>query len=351
MTHIATLFLAGMSFAANTDVVYNKRFIMSENSLNEVLAQVQETQALNEDVRKIYEGFCTRYRQREDVFSLINQINQLIKAVQKHRGVSMGILAGDNSFVAGFEMLQKQLEKRLATLECFAHRTGGLLSTREKENLNLAWMTIRQDWQDDDLSDNFELHTHFIEQLQGMLISLAKQLESPLCPETIGASEALGNGYPKLFKQIELLNFVARQLPDMIEQVAKVRGLSVYAASLGSVDFYNDRKLRFLLQCAREQSDKLRHQAERLNELLRGELRSFQELKNLELKLLFLLNTVEQDVLSGVEITTSSQQYFKLATDIIDIYWRVVNDGLALLRRWHEDDMEDWLKQPQDLTE
>lgn len=322
---------------------------MSEKSLNEVLASAQATPVLDEGARKVYEKFCTRYRQREDVLSLLNQINQLIKAVQKHRGVSMGILAGDNSFVVGFNILQKQLEKRLATLECFAHRTGGLLSAREKENLNLAWMTIRQDWQDDDLSDNFELHTHFVEQLQGMLISLAKQLENPLCPEVVESSGVQDISYPKLFKQIELLNFVARQLPDMIEQVAKVRGLSVYAASLGSVDFYNDRKLRFLLLCAREQSDKLRHQAERLNELLRGELDSFQELKNLELKLLYLLNTVEQDVLSGVEITTGSQQYFKLATDIIDVYWKVVNDGLALLRRWHEDDMENWLKHTHDL--
>jgi len=317
---------------------------MAEPSLSEKDTRDQHAiAAVTED----YDVFCTLFRTREDVLSLVIQINQMIKAVQKHRGVSMGLLAGDNSFVAGFESLQQQLEKRLATLECFARRTGGLLSEREKENLHLAWQTIRQDWQDDDLSDNFELHTHFVEQLLSMLVSLSRQLEKPLLPELAEVAPSdEGVSYPKLFKQIELLQFVARQLPEMIEQIAKVRGLSVYAASLGSVDFYNDRKLRFLLQCAREQSDKLRHQAERINGLLEGKLPSFQELKNLELKLLYLLNTVEQDVLSGMEIKTTSQQFFSLATEIIDVYWAVVNDGLTQLRRWHEEDMEDWFKLP-----
>ncbi|WP_188150444.1 lytic murein transglycosylase [Teredinibacter waterburyi] len=294
-----------------------------------------------------FKAFCDAFRQREQLFTLINQINQLIKVVQKHRGISMGLIGGDVSFQPDFDQLQMQLAKRLATLEYFAESTGGLLSEKDKGNLHLAWATIRQNWQDDNVSDNFELHSHFIDQLRHMLASLARQLEQPLAPELVDISSQqsdAGIAHPKMFKQMELLNFVARQLPDMIEQIAKVRGLSVYAASIGSVDFYNDRKLRYLLTYAREQSYKLRHQAERISGFLGGDLVSFSELKNLELKLLYLLNTVDQDVLSGTEISTSSQQFFKLATEIVDVYWAVVNDGLTLLRRWHEDDMELWLK-------
>jgi len=315
-----------------------------ETKASEVLVSGDATDTFCSDTeRESIADFYQRYRNREDVLNLIFQLNQLIKAVQRHRGISMGILAGDSSFELSFVDIEKQLIKRMSMLEYCADKSDGLLTERERENVKLAWITICQNWQDDKLSDNFELHTHFVEQLQQILFTLSRQLESPLTPELAIAEEKKGISYPKLFKQIELLNFVVRQLPDMIEQIAKVRGLSVYAASLGSVDFYNDRKLRFLLQCAREQSDKLRHQAERLNELLNAELRSFSELKNLEMKLLFLLSTVEQDVLSGSEIMTSSQHYYKLATEIIDIYWRTVDDGLALLRRWHEQDLEEWL--------
>ncbi|WP_075188226.1 lytic murein transglycosylase [Teredinibacter haidensis] len=293
-----------------------------------------------------YTLFRKYYRQREDVLTLINQINQLIKVVQKHRGVSMGLLAGDDSYLPRFNSLQAEMEKRLTLLQCFARSTGGALSDREKENLHLAWATIRQDWQDDKLSDNFELHTHFVEQLQAMLSSLSRQMERPLLPELVEGDTGAGMSYPRLFKKIEILNFVARQLPDMIEQVAKVRGLSVYAATAGSVDFYSDRKLRYLLQCAREQNDKLRVQAERIHDHVEKGLDSFDELKNLELKLLYLLNTVEHDVLSGLEIKTPSQQFFTLATEIIDVYWSLVSDGLLQIRRWHEDDMNDWLSLP-----
>ena len=293
-----------------------------------------------------YQVTCCLYRQGDDLLSLIIQINQLIKVVQKHRGASMGVLAGDESFTKDLATLQQHMARRLAMLECFARSTGGLLSDRDKQNLHLAWATIRHDWQDDNVSDNFELHTHLIEQLQVMLVSLAKKLEQPFSADP-EAGEALAGGdtaYPKHFKKIEMLNFIARQLPDMIEQLAKVRGLSVYAASIGSVDFYNDRKLRFLLQCTREQSDKLRGQAERINEQLAGGFSALQAFKNIELKLLYLLNTVEQDVLSGLDISTGSQQYFTLATEIIDVYWKVVSDGLLQVRQWQQEDLDDWLR-------
>lgn len=297
-----------------------------------------------------YQLFCIAYRRREDTLTLVHQLNQMVKAVQKHRGISMGLLGGNAVFEGDFNVLQRQLERRLATLETFASNFGGILSEKDKENLHLAWATIRQNWQDDDLSDNFELHSHFVEQLLGMVYSLAKQLEKPLTPELVDTQdesvEEDDASYPRMFKQIEVLNFVAKQLPDMIEQIAKVRGLGTYAAATGLVDYPHDRKLRFLLQCSRQQSEKLRHQAERLEKILGESLTALADLKNLELKLMFLLNTIEKDVLSGTTITASSHQLFQLATDLIDVYWNVVNQGLALVRRWHEDDLEAWLKLP-----
>lgn len=281
--------------------------------------------------------------------TLVYQLNQMVKAVQKHRGMSTALLAGNVAFVGDFDILQRQLERRLATLETFARETDGLLNQRDKENLHLAWETIRHNWQDDDVSDNFELHSHFVEQLHGMIFSLAKQLEQPLTAdlaESAGSTQLSTDGvvYPRMFKQIELLNFVARQLPDMIEQIAKIRGLSTYAAATGEVHYHNDRKLRFLLQCSRQQSEKLRHQAERLEGILNGKIKGLVELKNLELKLIYFLNVVERDVLSGREITASSHQLFKLATEFIDVYWAVVNEGLGLVRKWHEEDLENWLR-------
>jgi len=294
-----------------------------------------------------FESFCTAYRQRQDALSLIKQLNQMIKAVQRHRGMSMALLAGSSLFQGDFHVLQRQVERRLTSLEVFAAQTG-LLSPRDKENLHNAWHTIRADWQGDDVIDNFELHSHFIDQLQIMIAGLAKFLEKPVSAiiaekaklELPGEDAA---AYPKMFKQIELLNFAARQVTTMAEQVGRIRALSTYAAAKGLCDYHHDRKLRYALSTARTANEKLRHQAERLESFLAGALPSLSLIKTYELKLMFLLNTVESDVLSGMTITTNSYNLFKLATEIIDVYLKVVDEAMDLVARWSEEDLEGWL--------
>lgn len=294
-----------------------------------------------------FDTFCALYRQRQDGLSLIKQLNQMIKAVQRHRGMSMAILAGSTLFQGDFHVLQRQVERRLISLEVFAAQTG-LLSARDKDNLHNAWHTIRADWQGDDVIDNFELHSHFIDQLQIMIAGLAKHLEKPV--SVIVAEKANlelpsedAAAYPKMFKQIELLNFAARQVTTMAEQVGRIRALSTYAAAKGFCDYHHDRKLRYALSTARTANEKLRHQAERLESFLTGALPSLSMIKTYELKLMFLLNTVESDVLSGMTITTNSYNLFKLATEIIDVYLKVVDDSMDLVSRWNDEDLEGWL--------
>lgn len=297
----------------------------------------------------VFESFCAAYRQRQDALSLIKQLNQMAKAVQRHRGMSMALLAGSALFRRDFDVLQRQLERRLASLEVFAAQTGGLLLPRDKENLHNAWHTIRADWQDDDVIDNFELHSHFIEQLQAMISGLARVLERPV---SVIVAEQAGialpgeehSGYPKMFKQIELLNFAARQVPVMVEEVARIRGLATYAAAKGECDYHHDRKLRYAISCARASNEKLRHQAERLESILVGAPRSLSMIKTYELKLMFLLSTVEMDVLSGTTISANSHSLFKLATEIIDVYLKVVDDAMDIVGAWHEEDLEYWLR-------
>lgn len=313
-----------------------------------MIEQRNSVEAPNTGVRFAdFEAFCATYRQRQDALSLIKQLNQMTKAVQRHRGMSMALLAGSTLFQGDFNVLQHQVERRLASLEVFAAQTG-LLSARDKENLHNAWHTIRADWQGDDVIDNFELHSHFIEQLQAMIATLAKLLERPVSVVVAAAAglELPGEdatGYPKMFKQIELLNFAARQVTTMAEQVGRIRALSTYAAAKGFCDYHHDRKLRYAISTARASNEKLRHQTERLESVLTGSLPSLSMIKTYELKLMFLLNTVESDVLSGMTIATNSHNLFKLATEIIDVYLKVVDDAMELISRWNDEDLEGWL--------
>lgn len=303
------------------------------------------------NVDREFEGFCDLYMDRENILVLIIQLNQLLKCVQRHRGMSLGMLSGDANFSEGFSSLQVELERRLATIEMFAKKMNGLISDKGKESLHLAWSTVGHNWQDDNLDDNFELHSHFVQQLLAMIYDLAKRLQQPLAPNGLVQSEREPEGefsgafsQPRLFKQIEILNFVGKHLLEMIENVAKIRGLASYAAAVGSASALDIRKLRFLLSSTRSMHEKILKLSERLALSLSGEMSQIPSIKSVELKLLFLLNAVEGDVLSDGPIAAEPQKLFGLATDIINIYWDVVNEGFSLVRLWHNNDLDAWCR-------
>ena len=293
--------------------------------------------------------FCDLYHQRLDALTLAKQLIHMIKAVQRHRGMTMGTLGGNEQFRDELAHLQIQLERRLELLQAFSARSSELLSPRDQENLANAWLTISRDWQEDSVIDNYELHCHLIEQLLSMVAALGKQLEQPTSqsmpdmqePKVIHADEAL---YPNRFKYLEVLHFATRLMPAVAEQIGRIRALATYASALGYCDKDFASKLRYVIQCTRVNNEKLRHQTKRLEGLLDSDLSLLSQLKSYEIKLEFLLSMVESDVVNPHQINADSSRLFSLATDIIDVYLKVVDEGVQLLTQWHEQDIEVWVQ-------
>ncbi len=292
----------------------------------------------------VFAHFYALYRERQDALSLIRQINRTIRAAQRHRGISMGLLGGNTLFREEFERLQQELERRILALKVQA-ATSGLLSERDQENLDSAWLTVSRDWQEDPVIDNYELHCHLIEQLLAMLASLSRQLEQPIT-ELLGETDSISeqsSAYPSRFKHLEVLHFTTRLLPAVVEQIGRIRALGTYAAAAGYVDAHHDGKLRYVIQCTRVNNEKLRHQIKRLEGILDQDIGLLSQLKSYELKLMFLLNMVETDILHEGAIHADSNRIYNLATDIIDVYLSIVDNGMALIDQWHDADMEHWL--------
>ncbi len=292
--------------------------------------------------------FCDLYHERLDALTLIKQLIHMIKAVQRHRGMSMGMLGGNQSFKEELANLQIRQGRRLQLLRAFAARAGNLLSEREQENLASAWATISHDWQQDSVIDNYELHCHLIEQLLSMVASLGKHLEQPTSslagevhePQVI---QTEGAQFPNRYKHLEVLHFATRLMPAVAEQLGRIRALATYAAAVGSLDKDYTTKLRYVIQCTRVNNEKLRHQSKRLEGLLENELSLLGQLKSHEIKLEFLLEMIENEVLAVNHISADSSRFFKLATDIIDVYLKLVEEGIDLLAHWHEQDIDHWV--------
>ena len=312
--------------------------------LETAVAPISNNSVPAEAEQEKFAKFWRELRERQDTLLLIRQLTQMVAAVQLHRGMSMSLLAGSDYFEDEIEALQKQLRSQLTALEVFASETGDLLAERDKECLHQAWFTISHDWHDDDVIDNFELHSHFIEELLSMVVRLSDKLKLPLSDQLVAdQDDDSAVTYPHSFKQLELLNFVAQQLPKVIEQIAKIRGLSSHAASVGRVEYQLDRKLRYLIEGVRIQNEKLRHQSERLESIINEDYRSLSDVKLFEIKLIFLFGRLEDELLSGKDNDVDGPQLFKLCTEVINIYSRIVDEGWQLVRRWIDNDAERWI--------
>ncbi len=296
--------------------------------------------------------FANLFRRRLDALTLIKQLIQMIKAVQRHRGMSMGLLGGNNLFLDDFSKLQHQLASRLQLFMAFANQSQEFLSDRDQENLRSAWLTISHDWQQDSVIDNYELHCHLIEHLLTIVARLAKHLEQPMSSavaaiDTKSTSlQAPAPHHPNRLRQLEVLHFATRLMPTVTEQIGRIRALATYIAALGYCDANYASKLRYVIQCAKVNNEKLRHQAKRMENILGKESPIINPLKSYEIKLTFLLNMIEQDVLKDEDkIAADSNLLYEITTNIIDMYLHIVDEGVALLEDWHHQEIEYWLTQ------
>jgi len=289
---------------------------------------------------------CRSYNERILALGLIKQISHLCRAIQRHRGLGMSLIAGYEEFQADFLQLQQQVARRMQALHAFSQQSSNLITVAQLEKLLSAWSTIERDWQNDSVMENFEYHSHFIEQLLQLMMTLARLMERPVSAEFAQISRSNNTGavqnLRQPFNQVGLLVFVCNQLPNLVEQIAKIRGLSTLSATRGKLGELENSKLRYFIQNTRVQHEKVRNQADRLLEQTKDSIRSLPLIKAYEFKLMFLISTVEKEILEPSVIGMDSRQAFDLATEIIDVYLKVVDEGLSLILAWQEEALEDW---------
>ena len=305
--------------------------------LNKLLLHDADRSA--DEFRDVAESFSAR----EDAILLIRQLNRLIKAVQRHRGISIGLLAGNKGYQKEFQRLQTQLERRLATLEVFAS-ANDLLSVQEKQNLANAWVTIRSDWEGDRVNDNFELHSHLIQQLLSMIDTLALNLKRPFL-----RTLERGSGEADLIEErnkSEVLDFTCSALPRLIEDVARIRGATSYMVAVGDAHELDEAKIRFWIGSVRGYCQAVSEQAAQLD--IFGDSSPFKRIsmKQTELMLTKVLDVVDSVAFLGHASLAGSTNIFDLATDVIERYWAAVNRGLDILQHGHIESLDAWLDAP-----
>ncbi len=139
-----------------------------------------------------------------------------------------------------------------------------------------------------------------------------------------------------------LLIFVCQRLPKMIELLGMIRALSSHLAAVGHSIEEHDKKLKYLCQCVRADKQQLIISAEKLHQNVGDELPSLLVLRTYEFKVDAFIDRVVQQVAGQQRITLTGDELFRVATEIMDVYWRVVDDGLDVLHRYQDKQLENW---------
>lgn len=269
-------------------------------------------------------GVCRVFLGRIHALTNLKLLCQLTKSVQKHRGASMGYLSGETAFLAITERQQASIERIFLTLELHNANDRASLSSREIEQLANDWNTIKLGWREDQILHNYNFHSYLIECLQ-------RSIRSTL----LGALQA----HPEVPLIIEksLLEIVFVTLPDTIEALATLRGLSTNATVVKACG--SDTHMRIAFLC-KDIPKRKRALLKALEANGNAQVKSHMikpiraEQKNLQQ---FLLS-VKMHILEGHSIELDGTQLFALCTEIIDTLWAVMDQGVQMMERRLADD-------------
>ena len=285
------------------------------------------------------------FGERQKVFTLIDQLNHLCRAVQRHRGLCLGLLAGEQLFAQSFHHLRRQMAKRIELVVAFCEQSKALVNDGDIAKLYNDWNTIRDNWLDDSVLENFEFHSHFVDQLLLLVARLAKKVEQPYLHQ-LQSSLAENDQQPSAQAASiyeEVLAFSTRQLPQFIELLGKTRALSVHVATTGQRHEDYEKKLMYLLQCISAEKEVIANMTANFQQTLADQLPSMITVRIHEYKLNFLMEKVNSDIINHSPNPISGEEFFRLASDVIDAYWSAVDDCLGLLSLWQTRDIERWL--------
>lgn len=265
---------------------------------------------------------------RIKALDLVKSLFEQVRVVQQHRAATNAALAGNPFFESKTRVLAREVNSRFKELERQQQECLDVIDSRQWEDICNAWQTVHFQWRQDEIIENFELHSHLVKQLLSYISVLGNKVEDLI--ETGSQHQALNH-------------YVLNDVPSFIELLGQIRALGTSTAVVGVMDDACEMRLRFLMGQLQKQQIKVKQQAQHLSQEALNITSSLIDALLCEPKLERLSGIVMHDLLSGREIVTSADEIFTLSTQIIDAHYNVMNEGLRLLRLSMDKRMEAWV--------
>ena len=283
---------------------------------------------------EIKQAIVTLFNEQLHCLPIIKLFNRVTKSVQKHRASSIACLGGDRGYETRVEQLQKQIDKQLLLLNNFVHFSPKILTIKQLSSIQQDWHTIKVGWRHDSIIENFEFHGHLIDQIQGLIRNLCFHHFPEIENGRIARGEVDSS-------QTILLQCILQDIPDNIELIGKLRGLSVHATSTKLCDEAMQIRLEFMVKQSREQYRRLAATLKKLGPNI-AIIPNLGKVEPFQVKLDDLLSIVEVEIMKSKRVIAKTDVVFNRSTEIIDLLWAVTEQGLDAVEKSIYDEIDRW---------
>lgn len=242
---------------------------------------------------------------------MLKPINRTVQFMQQHRGLSSGILNGNEAMKPRREAVEKEVVAAISAADSVLSPT-----LRDSE----AWRSIRADWAEINGQGlswpapvNLQRHTQMIAKVLAFMVNVADETQLTLDP-------VLDTYY--------FMDTVVSKMPAMLEPmgIMRARGTGVLSAQTLSPDMQRGitvllERMNLTLGQQNANLEKVMAFSPELRPALAGPSREFTEASERIFKL------VQDDIL-GQRFATPPADYFALTTQTIDLGYKIMFETL-----------------------
>ena len=271
--------------------------------------------------------------------TIIRLLVPLFISSQQHRGANLALFEGNDQFRNKVGMLQNEINNRLLTLEMVNKEFAETLSGTELMQLKQEWDAVR-DWQGGTALESFKLQSHFIEQQMKLIWTVTENTNifASTAPALVEEGARPGHSSDGAFSGDKLLiKFVLQEIPELIEILAKIRGLATHVSVLGFCDEEHYSWLEYLLKMLNQKKEKFRDFSRQLQNYVFGDVPAIIDLQIQDTKIVHFVQVVERK-----PIQIESQDIFNMASEIIEAHSIVINQGLHFVRNKIHQLIDEW---------
>lgn len=258
--------------------------------------------------------------------TVIRHLFPLIVACQKHRGAKLALLEGDSFFESKETELQHEIDKRLLALSILTVEMKVMAASSDFSSLTHEWDTVKI-WSDGPSLENYNLHSHFIEKQMKLVWQIA---ENSSCFSSDTENDHL------------LIRFILHETPELIEHIARIRGLATYVAAVGDIDDEMKNKLDYMLTVLNQKKEKFRVLSRQLQQYVLRDVPALIELQIQDVRIIQFVQLVKKSIIDTSTINKDDHSIFSLASNIIDSQTEIVKQGLDYIQRRVHQQFDCW---------